>query len=323
MAGRSETAVTQAARALQGEWIRRVRPENGAHQYRFLPEAVGATPSGRSPTSDRPDDPDSFCGGAANDLTPDRQRFDPPSSNKKSFSKDKHSQTPEKNQQLTKAQRPGEENAVRAENPPRPGSDPDRGEANDGTESGGGRKATSNAETSGSEGTSGGREPATEGKTGRQVCKKESPAADFSDLSPEKRDLAKKLRNVGVWAGRIAEILSRFSRSRIRANFQLYRRRAAEQMIRKPGAWLCEAITKGYAVPRLDSEAAGSVPEGGALPPLEHKETVSEAEKDEYVAQGIPEKQFHRCLSGTSGKDGPRHMYFDPEAGGPTRRAGL
>lgn len=172
-----------------------------------------------------------------------------------------------------------------------------------------------------------------------------SPPADFSDLPVEKRQLAKKLANVGVWAGRIAELLSRFSCDRIRANFQLYRRRAAEQTIRKPGAWLYKAITDGYVLPSSESETgdpsssskapsgkapAGKAPAGGAsagppsacgtLSSLEHKETVSEAEKDEYIAQGVSEERFHRCLSGRGGGRGPQYMYFDPEAGGPTRR---
>jgi len=59
---------------------------------------------------------------------------------------------------------------------------------------------------------------------------------DFSNLPSGKQDLAKKLSNVGVWAGRIAGLLSRFSAGRIWANFQLYCQRAAEQTIRKPGA---------------------------------------------------------------------------------------
>jgi len=184
---------------------------------------------------------------------------------------------------------------------------------------------------------------------------------------------------VGVWAGRIAELLSRFSTERIRANFQLYRRRAAEQTIRKPGAWLWKAITDGYALPNssrsdpneqddLDEQGGGepermgepesrggpentsglentrgaestSGPENGrsaaasgSLPPLEHKEIVSEAKKDRYVSQGVSEERFHRCPAskasrqasrGISRVDGPaerRFMYFDPEVGGPERR---
>ena len=182
-----------------------------------------------------------------------------------------------------------------------------------------------------------------------------APPPDFRGLPSEKQDLAEKLSDVSVWAGRIAELLSRFSAKRIWANFQLYRQRAAEQTIRKPGAWLWKAITDGYALsdcnldnssvdnPSVDEPREGesgetSVP--GSLPPLEHKEIVSEAKKDRYVSQGTSEDRFHRCPSGkafgrTCGRtsrrtskgisegDGPaerRFMYFDPEMGGPRRR---
>jgi hypothetical protein len=149
-----------------------------------------------------------------------------------------------------------------------------------------------------------------------------TPPPNFSELPPEKRDLAEKLSNVGIWAGRIAEVLSRFSRRRIQANFELYRRRSAEQTIRKPGAWLYRAIADGYALPDSDTgELEGSetaVP--GSLPPLEHKETVSEAKKDAYVAQGTGEERFHRCPSGRDNSGERRYMYFDPEVGGPKRR---
>jgi hypothetical protein len=148
----------------------------------------------------------------------------------------------------------------------------------------------------------------------------ETPTPDFSDLPPEKQDLAEKLTNVGVWAGRITEILSRFSCNRIRANFQLYRRRATEQKIRKPGAWLSQAIVDGYALPSSDPDTPGSASTNGSLPPLEHKETLSEAKKDAYVAQGIDESCFHRCLSGERSVSDPQFMYFDPNAGNPTPR---
>jgi hypothetical protein len=149
--------------------------------------------------------------------------------------------------------------------------------------------------------------------------REEVPAADFSDLSPEKQELAGKLANVGVWAGRIAEILSRFSRRRIQANFNLYRERAAEQIIRKPGAWLYEAITEGYALQPSGENGPGEAPKDGP-PVLKHKETVSEAKKDAYVAQGIGEDRFHRCLSGNGTGGEPQFMYFAPEEGGPERR---
>lgn len=117
-------------------------------------------------------------------------------------------------------------------------------------------------------------------------------------------------------------MLSRFSTQRIRANFRLYHRRAAEETIRKPGAWLYTAITEGYALPdsNTDEPESSRSPAPGPLPCLEHKETVSEAKKDAYVAQGMGEERFHRCPSGRGGSEEVRFMYFDPDIGGPTRR---
>ncbi len=292
MTGRSKTAVTRAAKALQGTWIGRVRPGNGACKYRFLPEAVGDA-SGRSSSSsstgsssENSRDSDSFCRGDANDLTPDRQNSDPPSSYKKSSSKDKHSQASEKNRPEQRlGPTSGKCSAVPAE------------------------QSRGNRPT-----------PAGRDHPERQTSGESSPPANYTDLPPERQELAQKLSNVGVWAGRIAELLSRFSCGRIRANFQLYRRRAAEQTIRKPGAWLYEAITEGYALQPSGEEGSGGPSKESSLPSLEHKETVSRAEKEEYTAQGIPKDRFHRCLSGPSGGNGPRYMYFDPEIGEPADR---
>ncbi|WP_263811034.1 replication protein [Salinibacter pepae] len=296
MTGRSKTAVTRAAKALQGKWIGRVRPENGACKYRFLPEAVGdassrsssSNSSGSSSDSSSENSEDSGfrCRGDANDLTPDRQNSDPPSSYKKSSSKDKHSQPSSKNK-------------------PKQGVEPALGKGN----------AVPADQSNGT-----GRPPPDKDQHERQASGRGSPSADFGNLPPEKQDLAEKLANVGVWAGRIAELLSRFSRARVRANFELYRQRAAEQTIRKPGAWLHEAITEGYALQPSGEENPGEPSKESSLPPLEHKETVSEAEKEGYTAQGIPEDRFHRCLSGPSGGNGPQYMYFDPEVGEPADR---
>ena len=278
--GRSETAVGQAAQSLQGEWTQRVRPGNGAYQYRFLPEAVG----------DYPEEESSFSEGNANDLTPDRQKSGTPSFSKESSCRDKH-----KRQDKNTGDTPSEE-------PPL--SEPDAVPTDN-----------SSQQVAASEESS-----QTPGPNGK------APPPDFTGLPPEKQDLAEKLSNVGIWAGRIAEVLSRFSTERIRANVQLYRRRAAEQTIRKPGAWLYKAITDGYALPGSSTGKPEDKPESsettapGALPPLQHKETVSEAKKDAYVAQGIDEERFHRCPSGRSGPEERRFMYFDPAVGGPERR---
>ncbi|MCS4185033.1 replication protein [Salinibacter ruber] len=267
--GRSETAVTRAAKTLQGEWIERVRPGNGPHQYRFLPEEIG--------------DRSSSFGGGANDLPPDRQNSDPPFFNKESFSRDKQRRdTSNPEPDRDEAPPSGKRDAVRENKPTRGSTAPKT-------------TATANDST------------------------KASPPPDLSELSPQKRQLAEKLANVGVWAGRIAELVSRFSLGRIRANFQLYRRRAAEQTIRRPGAWLHEAIVEGYALESSGEDGPGEAPKDG-LPALKHKETVSEAKKEACVAQGISEERFHRCLSGRSEPRERQFMYFDPEVGEPSRR---
>jgi len=250
--GRSETAVGQAARALQGAWIERVQPGNGPYQYRFLPEQVGDRPEEKPPVSP----------GTANDPAPDRQKSDPPSSYEESSFRDKHSCQEEKRA------RPPEER-------PSPG-ETDAVPANNSSENPSGPEETHQRSTSTQRSNSG-----------------KAPPPDFTGLPPEKQDLAEKLSNVGVWASRIAEVLSRFSTQRIRANFQLYRRRAAQQVIRKPGAWLYAAITNGYVLPNAspNQPESDASPSPGALPPLQHKETVSEAKKDAYVAQGRPGHQ--------------------------------
>ncbi|MCS4103168.1 replication protein [Salinibacter ruber] len=294
MTGRSKTAVTRAAKALQGTWIGRVRPGNGACKYRFLPEAVGDASSSSSTgsSSENSRDSDSFCRGDANDLTPDRQNSDPPSFSKENSSRDKHGQASNKSKPKQRVEpSSGETCAVPTEKSQKAGR----------------RAASDNGQSD-------------SGQHKRQTSGRGSPSADFGDLPPEKRDLAQKLANVGVWAGRIADLISRFSCSRIRANFQLYRRRAAEQTIRKPGAWLYKAITEGYALQPSGEDGPGGPSKESSLPSLEHKETVSRAEKEEYTAQGIPKDRFHRCLSGPSGGNGPQYMYFDPEIGEPADR---
>ncbi|MFB6280376.1 MAG: hypothetical protein ABEK75_12790 [Salinibacter sp.] len=237
---------------------------------------------------DGSEDRGSFCGGDANNLPPDRQKSGPPSSYKENSTKDKQERPSKTSTPHPQTEPPPPENdAMPVNTQPRNRS---------------GLKDQS--------------QPNPDGEN------RTSLTADFSDLSPEKRDLAEKLANVGVWAGRIAEILSRFSTDRIRANFQLYRRRAAEQTIRKPGAWLYAAITDGYALPDADSEGTpdGKSASHGSLPPLEHKETLSEVKKDAYVAQGIGKNRFHRCPPSRDRPDEPRFMYFDPEVGGPAPR---
>jgi hypothetical protein len=144
---------------------------------------------------------------------------------------------------------------------------------------------------------------------------KASPPADFSELPPEKRQLAKKLANVGVWAGRIAELLSRFSLGRIRANFQLYRYRAAS--VERPGAWLYSAVTQGYALPSSGNEPSSKTAsskqsgppdeQGGALPDLGAK--VSDTRKRELIRAGLAtEKEFDK-FKDFDDPDRKQHFY--------------
>jgi hypothetical protein len=290
--GRSETAVGEAAAALQGKWIERVRPGNGPHQYRFLPDATVSSPGDEDAldANSRDDgscDDGSSCGSTSNNLTPDRQKSGTPTFNKESFSRDKHSQLPKETDQ--------------------------EGEV-EGSRDGDGA-VPSRKQPSGEK-----HRTQTTGKGPSREPPNQSTGPDFGDLPSEKRDLAEKLQNVGVWAGRIAEFLSRFSTARIRANFELYRQRAARQTIHNSGAWLSQAIVEGYALPTDGSEESSLSSSTGSLPPLEHKQTISESEKESYVAQGVSEERFHRCLSGRKDATGPRFMYFAPDSGGPSAR---
>lgn len=329
--GRSKSAVKRAARALQGEWIRRARPGNGPYQYRFLPGRVGNhsadndscdnhsgdSHSGDSHSTESSGKAPSFSGGAPHESPPDRQNSAPPSLQKESFSRDKHKKPQEKKEPAREGHSSRQEShAVPEERSPRGTPDsPPRNPSVHREPSAGGEPPPGKKPPSGEEGPNAGRQSSGRQSSGR-------PGPDFGDLPPEKRKLAEKLANVGVWAGRIAEVLSRFSRKRIQANFELYRRRAAVQTIRKPGAWLYEAITQGYALPEDDSTAGAETgPDpSGSLPPLQHKETVSKAKKDAYLAEGVGEDRFYECPPAPSKPDTRRFMYFAPGEGGPTRR---
>jgi hypothetical protein len=276
--GRSTAAVKQAAKALQGRWIERVRPGNGAYQYRFLPEAIGDGSGPRSSVS-----PEN-----AKHVPPHRQNSDPPSykEKKESFSH-RHTRDTGKS---GRTREPDQNRGSRAVPP-----DENR---------------TRNT-------TRGGRRQATSPPPSRNSQQK---PPDLSEFSPEQQDLGQILANVGVWPGRIIEVLTRYSASRIRANFQLFRQRNNNRGdIHSPGAWLYKAITQGYALP--SSSQAPNEPDGSSnrssLPSLSHKHIVSEAEKDACVASGIAEECFHQC---PPDQEGPRYMYFDPEIGGPRKR---
>ncbi len=259
--GRSETAVKRAIKALEGEWVERARPSSGAYHYRFLPEAVSESSRENSSSSK----------GTSKNLTPHRQKSDPPSSYRESLSRDKHSQSEEKKEPAESPQpKTEQEGAMPSEN------------------------------------TSDQKQPSSEGPAQPNHDNRQTSEPNFSDLPPEKRNLAEKLANVGVWARRIAEVLSRYSKERIRANFQLYRRRAAENTIHSGGAWLYQAITEGYALPTQTTPTEASTSNSSGVP--EHKEIVSEEQKEAYISRGISEKRFHRCLSS---KKGAQFMYLD------------
>lgn len=212
-------------------------------------------------------------------LTPHRQNSAPPSSYRESLTRDKHSQPEEKKE-------------------PRESAEPksERGSAMP------------------SENTTERKQANPEEPTQPEQTDQGNPEPDFSNLPAEKRELARKLANVGVWAGRIAEVLSRYSVERIRANFQLYRRRAAENTIHSGGAWLYQAITEGYALPSSQDENQNSPLNPQRAP--EHEEIVSEEEKEAYINRGIPKERFHRCLSS---EKGARFMYLDDDEQ-PTQR---
>jgi hypothetical protein len=145
-------------------------------------------------------------------------------------------------------------------------------------------------------------------------------AVPMDQIPPDQRPLARKLLNVGVWPRRIPALLRRFSAGRIEANFHLYRQRATEETIHRPGAWLNRAITQGFAPyttgADTDTPSDQLVANDKPLPPLTDKTRVSEAVKSAYVDRGTPESAFHLCKPGSA----KPYMYFDPEGDGPTRR---
>ena len=299
--GRSETAVKRAAKGLENRWIERVRPSpSGPYIYRFLPEAV-ADGSGEEATHSE----ETSSEETSKNLTPHRQKSDPPSSYRESLSRDKHSQPEEKKEpQESREPKAAEgENAVLSENTsgkkppdtePPPSPEPDR-EPPD-TE-----------------------EPLdTKEPPHRKNSNRKTSSPDFSNLPAEKQELAQKLANVGVWAGRVAEVLSRFSTERIRANFQLYRKRAAENTIRCRGAWLYQAITEGYVLPSSDTPSDTPTEASSTGPTPDHKQKVSPEEKEAYIHRGVPKERFYRCLSEQDKPNERRFMYFNPEIGGPT-----
>jgi hypothetical protein len=129
--------------------------------------------------------------------------------------------------------------------------------------------------------------------------------------------------NVGVRPRATAQLLSRHSPERIRANFDLYRQRAAE--IRRPGAWLYVAIRDGYALPRPEAGDWGekSIPEAdsgdssgekrgpGSPSSLPEPGTkVSETRKRELIARGMAtDADFEKFADYDDEPDRKQHFF--------------
>jgi len=183
--------------------------------------------------------------------------------------------------------------------------------------------------------------PGSQNGSGRE----EDATTNLSQFSDRKQSLGRKLINAGVWPDRAKECLQRYSAPRIEANFELFRKRAPE--IDDHGAWLCAAITEGYAnmsgntrerdtcggkTPRQNSpngnqrrrgpDSSGRSQTARAdrrLPT--HKERVS-ARRKQALIRNRPEakpEHFHRFRHAESPTE-KQFLYFDPSIGGPDRR---
>jgi len=155
---------------------------------------------------------------------------------------------------------------------------------------------------------------------GRQETEEDRP--DFSGFSERKQALGQKLLNVGIWPDRARECLRRHTARRIEANFSLYRERAPN--IENDGAWLCAAITDGYADLRetrtsetCTSETRNSRTGG----PPEHKQKVSPEEKKRLIRchNGVEAGHFHRFRHAERPTE-KQYLYLDPEERGPRRK---
>jgi len=300
LTGRSEPALREATSALEGEWISRVQPGQGAYLYRLLPGGFG--PKSETACEEenleesRPEKPPSSP-PTPNESTPDRQRDYALSSYIESSFKDKQ-----------------------------PGESDSNGEAK--------------TQTDLPENEQGPAVPDSQNEPGR-----EEEATDLSQFSDRKQSLGRKLINAGVWPDRAKECLRRYSAPRIEANFELFRERAPE--IEDHGAWLCAAVTEGYAnmsgdtrkkdtreekTPPQNSPNGGQRRSGpdsssrsqtaGVDRPLPtHKERVS-ARRKQALIRHRPEakpEHFHRYRHAESPTE-KQFLYFDPSIGGPDRR---
>jgi hypothetical protein len=120
--------------------------------------------------------------------------------------------------------------------------------------------------------------------------------AFITGFSEKKRELGQKLANVGVWPRRIPELLRTFSAERIEENFEYYRQEARKREIFNPGAWLNDAITKGYATSsgkgsRSDASRGKSQDEDKSLNVPTPGTKVPEPRKEALIQNGKAEKR--------------------------------
>lgn len=286
LTGRSETAVKRAAKDLAGEWIGRGRLGQGAYQYRILAEAFGLeSAQEKEPVEDKEPDERLSSPPVANDLAPERQRSGPPASFKESKERDKHSQNQERQRKT------GKSTPLEREKSAMPGDSPPEDQSQRSQKRGKAKRGETNSDT------------------------------DLEDLSPGEQSLARKLINAGVWPERARDCLKRYSRKRIEANFELYRKRAPE--IDNDGAWLCAAITDGYAdVQGRSQDRSTDSSAGDPSTTLNHKQKVSAEEKRALVRQcaQVSAENFHR-FSHPGDPSKKQFLYLDPEIGGPEPRA--
>jgi len=326
--GRSETAVKEAAEALHGRWLCRRRPGRGAFYYRIRPEALAPGPSPGSTSESREEEPRKNPGGEVRASTDSASEtafptagvanetgggaptdWYPPPFIREFLGRDKHSAptSPDPSPENTSRVdgRNERDSAMLGDNNPSKNASPD----------------------------------------GPEEQRSSSDSPDFSAFSDEKQALGQKLINAGIWADRAHECLQRYSTARVAANFDLWRARKNDPEapeIENDGAWLCMAITDGYAnasperssseqgsglgpVPNPDSPTPdrpgpGDCSEGASPPPEpSHKQRVSPQEKDALLRHhdGVTPDQFHRFRHGESPTE-EQFLYF--EEGGPTPR---
>jgi len=311
LVGCSEPAIREAIGALEEEWISRVQPGHGAYLYRILPGAFK---------------PEGQATGGEERLEENRPE-NPPSLENPSSSAGASSDAGVPNEITPDRQRnyppsSHKESSGRDKQNTKPDSE-----------------ETSSPQADPADPKRKSAVPNPENNSGG-----EAPDTDLSEFSERKQSLYRKLTNAGVWPDRAKECLRRYSPARIEANFELFRERAPE--IDDHGAWLCAAITDGYAdfgktpssrafnqisedsptgnssredrAKQASGSRTGSHRTGG---PPEHKQKVSPEEKKRLVRrhEGVNPEHFHRFRHPERPSE-KQFLYLDPAKGGPTRK---